>query len=302
MNVTVDNIFMKLYRQRDMAKGRLNSVQERDDLPELPEIYILAGQMSKELAGKKIVDAEVRQEKCLNMPAEEFTALLKGRTIGNITPRGKWIITTLEPEAYFLLSLGMGGDVRYHKPGEAAQEKYQLKLGFDDRSSLSIAFWWFGYAHATTAEGLLSHKMTSSLGPSPLDEKAFTYEYFCGLIKGSRKTVKSILIDQKLIAGIGNVYVQDTLFRARLHPGRKASELSDADIDALYKSILDNLKAAIELGGTPERDLYGRPGRLGQDKFLVGYREGLPCPECGTIIEKIKTGSTSSYICPQCQL
>jgi formamidopyrimidine-DNA glycosylase len=91
------------------------------------------------------------------------------------------------------------------------------------------------------------------------------------------------------------------LFRARLRPDRKASELSDADIDALYKSILDTLKIAIELGGTPERDLYGRPGLLGQDKFLVGYREGLPCPECGTIIEKIKNGSTSSYICPQCQ-
>jgi formamidopyrimidine-DNA glycosylase len=235
------------------------------------------------------------------MPAEEFAALLQGRTIGNIMPRGKWIITALEPEAYFLLSLGMGGDVRYHKPGEPAQEKYQLKLDFDDRSSLSIAFWWFGYAHAATAEGLAAHKMTTSLGPSPLDDRAFTYEYFSSLFKGSRKTIKSLLIDQKLIAGIGNVYVQDTLFRARLRPDRKASELSDKDIEALYRAIHDNLKEAIALGGTPERDLYGRPGRLGQDKFLVGYREGLPCPECGTVIEKIKTGSTSSYICPRCQ-
>jgi formamidopyrimidine-DNA glycosylase len=270
-------------------------------MPELPEIYILAGQMSKELAGKKIVDAEIRQEKCLNMPAEEFAVLVKGRTIGNINPRGKWIITALEPEAYFLLSLGMGGDVRYHKPGEAAQEKYQLKLDFDDRSSLSIAFWWFGYAHAATAAGLAAHKMTASLGPSPLDDKAFTYEYFCGLFKGSRKTIKSILIDQKLIAGIGNVYVQDTLFRARLRPDRKASELNEADVKALYRAIHDNLKEAIALGGTPERDLYGNPGKLGQDKFLVGYREGLPCPGCGTIIEKIKKGSTSSYICTRCQ-
>jgi formamidopyrimidine-DNA glycosylase len=270
-------------------------------MPELPEIYILAGQMSEELAGKKIVEAEVRQEKCLNMPAEEFVALVKGRTIGNIMPRGKWIIITLKPEAYFLLSLGMGGDVRYHRPGEAAQEKYQLKLGFDDRSSLSIAFWWFGYAHAATAAGLTAHKMTASLGPSPLDSKAFTYEYFYGLIKGSRQTIKSILMDQKLIAGIGNVYVQDTLFRARLRPDRKASELSASDIDVLYRAILDTLKIGIELGGSPERDLYGRPGRMGRDEFLVGYREGLPCPDCGTIIEKVKTGSTSSYICPECQ-
>jgi formamidopyrimidine-DNA glycosylase len=270
-------------------------------MPELPEIYILAGQMSKELKGKRIADVEIRQEKCLNMQAKEFAGMLKGKAINSITPRGKWVITKLEPEAYFLLSLGMGGDVRYHKPGEAAQEKYQLKLDFSDKSSLSIAFWWFGYAHAAMAEGLEAHTMTASLGPSPLDDKAFTYEYFYDLFKGSRKTIKSILMDQKLIAGIGNVYVQDTLFRARLRPDRKASELSEADIKALYKAIHDNLKEAIALGGTPERDLYGNPGRLGQDKFLVGYREGLPCPECGSVIEKIKTGSTSSYVCPRCQ-
>jgi Formamidopyrimidine-DNA glycosylase len=195
----------------------------------------------------------------------------------------------------------MGGDARYHKPGEAAQDKYQLKLDFDDESSLSIGFWWFGYAHAATADGLPAHKMTATLGPSPLDDKAFTYDYFSGIMKGSRKNIKSLLMDQKIIAGIGNVYIQDTLFRARLHPNRKASQLSDAEIKALYKAILDNLKAGIDLGGTPERDLYGRPGRLDRDKFLVGYREGLPCPECGSTIEKIKTGSTASYICPQCQ-
>jgi formamidopyrimidine-DNA glycosylase len=270
-------------------------------MPELPEIYILANQMNAELKGKKIVETEVRQEKCLNMPAKDFSALLKGKTIGCITPRGKWVITALEPEACFLLSLGMGGDVRYHKPGEAAQDKYQLKLDFDDRSSLSVSFWWFGYAHGATAAGLADHKMTASLGPSPLDSNAFTYEYFCDLVKGSRKKIKSVLLDQKLIAGIGNVYVQDTLFRARLYPDRKASSLCDAEIKALYEAIIDNLQTGIALGGTPERDLYGRPGRLSQNKFLVGYREGLPCPECGAIIEKIKTGSTSSYVCPRCQ-
>lgn len=270
-------------------------------MPELPEIFILARQMNAELKGKKIVDIEVRQEKCLNMPAGEFSRLLKGKTIGGITPRGKWIITALEPADYFLLSLGMGGDVRYHKPGEAAQDKYQLKLDFDDGSSLSVSFWWFGYAHAATTAGLKEHKMTATLGPSPLDEALFTPELFSSMTKGSRKTIKSLLTDQKIIAGIGNVYIQDTLFRARLHPDRKSSSLSDADIVLLYKAIRDTLKSAIALGGTPERDLYGRPGLLGQDKFLVGYREGLPCPECGAIIEKIKTGSTSSYVCPRCQ-
>lgn len=270
-------------------------------MPELPEIYILAGQMNTELQGKKIAGVEVKQEKCLNMPVCEFRDLLKGKSIANIAPRGKWIITALEPEAYFLLSLGMGGDVRYHKPDEPVQDKYQLKIDFDDRSSLSVAFWWFGYAHAATAEGLREHKMTAMLGPSPLDDRAFTYEYFSGIVRKSRKNIKSLLMDQKLIAGIGNVYVQDTLFRARLHPDRKAYGLSEDETQALYKAVLVNLKNGIELGGTPERDLYGRPGRLGQDKFLVGYKEGMPCTECGSAIDRINTGSTSSYVCPQCQ-
>jgi formamidopyrimidine-DNA glycosylase len=270
-------------------------------MPELPEIFILASQMDAELKGKKIVDIEVRQEKCLNVPTKEFSRLLKRKTIGDIKPRGKWVITSLEPGAYFLLSLDMGGDVRYHKPGEAAQDKYHLKLDFDDDSSLSVSFWWFGYAHAATTAGLKEHKMTATLGPSPLDEAVFTPELFSSLIKGIRKTIKSLLTDQKIIAGIGNVYAQDTLFGARLHPDRKASSLSDADIDALYGAIQDTLKSAIALGGTPKRDLCGHPGLLGQDKFLVGYREGLPFPECGTLIGKIKTGSTSSYVCPRCQ-
>jgi formamidopyrimidine-DNA glycosylase len=271
-------------------------------MPELPEIYVLARQMNAQLKGKKIVATEVRQEKCLNMPAKDFSALLEGKTIGRITPRGKWIITALEPEACFLLSLGMGGEVRYHKPGEAAQDKCQLKLDFDDGSSLSIGFWWFGYAHATTKAGLEAHKMTASLGPSPLDDPAFTRERFSGLVRGSRKTIKSLLTDQKIIAGIGNVYVQDILFSARLNPARKGSEMSEVEIEKLFTVIGSNLQAAVEMRGLKyERDLYGQSGGLEQSHFLVGYKEGQPCPVCGSIIEKIKTGSTSSYICPHCQ-
>ena len=206
----------------------------------------------------------------------------------------------LEPGAYFMLSLGMGGDVRYLEPGQERPEKRRLMLEFDDGSALSIDFWWFGYAHAT--DDLASHKMTAALGLNPLDEGEFTYERFSGLVKGSRKTIKSILLDQKLVAGIGNVYVQDILFVARLHPDRKASQLKDEEIKALYAAIKSNLKAAVKMRGLKfEKDLYGQPGEMEHQHFLVGYKEGQPCPECGAIIEKIKTGSTASYICPRCQ-
>jgi formamidopyrimidine-DNA glycosylase len=114
--------------------------------------------------------------------------------------------------------------------------------------------------------------------------------------------VKTFLLEQKNIAGIGNVYAQDILFRARLHPNRKLQTLSETEIKALYSAIKTVLNRSIELGGLAyELDFHGQKGKFDQNKFLVGYKTGKPCPECGTRIEKIKTGSTASYICPTCQ-
>lgn len=273
---------------------------ENVNMPELPEIYSLAGQMNKELAGKSIKEVEIRQEKCLNVAPDEFKSLVSGKTIGPVTSRGKWVFVKLDPGAYFLLSLGMGGNVLLHRPGESLPEKYQLAFIFDDGSSLSIGFWWFGYAHAVRQECLHEHKMTSRLGVSPVSDDEFTYERYCDILKAKRGSIKSVLLDQSCIAGIGNVYVQDILFNAKLHPDRKVPSMTETDRKALYEAIRVNLILAAGQGGLAfEKDLYGRSGKVAE--FLVGYREGKPCPECGTAIEKIKTGSTASYICPSCQ-
>lgn len=268
-------------------------------MPELPEIYNLAGQMDDALKGKTIRGVEIRQEKCLNVPAGEFSALVVGKKVGQVTSKGKWIFMRLEPDAYFLLSLGMGGNLLYHEPGESLPEKYQAAFTFDDDSRLSVGFWWFGYAHAV--KDLKEHKMTQKLGVSPIDP-AYTFEKFNGMMKGKRGSVKTALLDQSFIAGIGNVYAQDILFNAKLHPDRKIPTLTKGEKKALYEAVVNNLKEAVALGGIqPEKDLYGKPGRLTVDDFKVGYREGKPCPVCGTKIEKIKTGSTASYICSKCQ-
>lgn len=268
-------------------------------MPELPEIYNLAGQMDKALKGKTVKGVEVRQEKCLNVPLDEFLRLVAGKRIGPITQHGKWIFVKLEPDAYFLLNLGMGGNLLYHRPGESLPEKFQAALTFNDDSRLSIGFWWFGYVHAI--KDLQGHSMTLKLGPSPVDP-AFTLEKFNGLLRGKRGSIKTALLDQSFIAGIGNVYAQDILFKAKLHPERKISTLAEYEIKALHEAIRGNLEEAIAAGGiAPEKDLYGKPGRLTIDFFKVGYREGKPCPVCGMTIEKIKTGSTASYICPKCQ-
>ena len=269
-------------------------------MPELPEIYNLAAQMDKELRGHKIAAVEVRQEKCLNIPEAEFRQLVEGKTVGSVTWRGKWLFTALAPQTMLLISLGMGGELLLHQPGEPLLDKYQLHFDFADDARVSVHFWWFGYAHAVKADDLKSHGMTMDLGLCPLRGEEFTYEHFAKLLAGRKGGIKAFLMDQKNVAGIGNVYIQDILFRAGLHPRRKIDTIGEADRRRLFDSIRENLRAAADLGGLAyERDLYNREGRFRD--FLVGYREGQACPACGAKIVKIKTGSTASFICPVCQ-
>jgi formamidopyrimidine-DNA glycosylase len=270
-------------------------------VPELPEIHHLARQMQRTLCGRRVAAVEVKQPKCLNVPPRAFADLLTGKTIDRITSRGKWIFTHLDPGATFLLSLGMGGDLLLHKPGAGLPDRYQLKIDFADRFCLTIRFWWFGYAHALPDAKLPTHKMTNLLGLNPLDRAEFTYERFHALLDGRRGSIKSLLMDQSKVAGIGNVYIQDILFKARLHPNRAIPKISEEERFALYQAIVANLAGATRLGGLAfEKDLYNKGG--GFKEFLVGYREGKPCPECGAAVTKIRTGSTSSFICPQCQV
>ncbi len=270
-------------------------------MPELPEIVNLARQMTKELQGKRIGDIVLPQPKCVNMPPKKFRRRIIGKTMKETSAHGKWLFTKLNPSDNLLLNLGMGGDLRYHRKRSTVPEKYQLRLMFADSTELTAAFWWFGYIHLISDKELPKHKMTCRLGISPIG-KEFTAEKLSSMLSGRRGAIKTFLLDQKNIAGIGNVYIQDTLFKARLHPLRKIETLTNTEIQALHQAMLDVLHESIRLRGLRyERDLYGRHGRYGAEHFLVGYKENKPCPTCGTAIAKIRTGSTSSYICPRCQ-
>lgn len=267
-------------------------------MPELPEIWSLARQMNATLSGKTIAAVDVRQEKCLNLPPDLFSRGLVNQTLGATTAKGKWIFTRVLTNQNLLLNLGMGGLVLYLDPEQAKKPpRYRLKFGFSDRSALTIDFSWFGYVHLVGS--LAEHAMTASLGPSPL-EKSFTWDRFQQILAGRKGILKTVLLDQHIISGIGNVYVQDILFRAGLHPLRKIPSLDEGEQQRLYQATREELQNAADLGGLIyEHDLHDRPGRFQQ--FQVGYREGKPCPACGSIIVKIRTGSTSSYICPACQ-
>jgi formamidopyrimidine-DNA glycosylase len=199
-------------------------------MPELPEISVIAEQMNKEITEKRIVEIEVKQPKTLNMPVPQFIETAKGRTVGNVTSKGKWIFMKLDPGYFMLINLGMGAQLHYFKPSTKLPEKYQFELTFSDKTGFTIHFSWFGYIHLLPETDLAKHKQTAELGISPLSEE-FTLEHFRKLLGDRKAGIKSFLLNQKNIAGIGNVYIQDILFKAGLHPNRKISTLSEEEID-----------------------------------------------------------------------
>jgi len=266
-------------------------------MPELPEVASRAREMQQSLVGKTITAIQVSQPKSLNVTMDEFQSALTDARLQEVTYHGKWIFWDTT-QGWMLLNMGMGGEALLRKKGELP-EKRRVVLDFDDDTCLSINFWWFGYVHYVPEGELQSHKMTRDLGPNVLD---LTAEELAGRMKGKRTRVKSFLLDQSQVAGIGNAYIHDILFLSRLHPLRTLDTLDEQDIQKLSQGIRNGLLPSLSKGGAfYEVDLYGKPGGFTGDEIIIGYREGKPCPNCGTTIEKIKTGGTSSFVCPSCQ-
>ena len=266
-------------------------------MPELPEIICRAREMDSALVGRTIESIEVLQPKCLNVPVDAFQAGLTDGEIKGVTYRGKWLFVDTS-QGHLLINLGMGGEILLVDRGNLP-EKWRVRFDLDGDASLAINFWWFGNAHFVAHGKLSEHAMTAKLGPNALD---LSPDAFGGLLAGRRGRIKPFLLDQSKIAGIGNAYVHDILFRAKLHPLRAIPTLSESEIDGLHQAIRAELQRSIDVGAAwYEVGLHGERGGFTAEDLLVGYRDGKPCPECGSTIEKLKTGSTTSYVCPQCQ-
>ena len=267
-------------------------------MPEYPEITARAAEMTQLLTGRTISAIEVLQPKCLNVPEERFNEGLTGATLCETVQRGKWLCTETS-QGWLLLNMGMGGEIllvdRQHLP-----EKRRLVFDFADGACLAVNFWWFGSAHYLPPGPVEAHEQIGKLGPNVLEVGR---EQFGELVHGQKGGVKAFLLDQSRLAGIGNAYIHDILWLARVHPLRKLSTLSEAEIDALWQGIQDGLRPSVAKGGAfYEVGLAGQKGGFLMEDIIVGYREGTPCRRCGTAITKIKTGGTSSFICPTCQV
>ncbi len=271
-------------------------------MPELPDIVVLARSMDEALRGKIVADVTVNQPACLNLPPEDFRAQLVGRRLESFRQRGKWVLADLDDGATLAQNLGMGGEIRLHGPGETPDAgRERVVFRFTNGDQLWVHHWWFGHVHLIPPGALGAHPQIGALGAEPLAGD-FTVARLGEMLKGKRGRIKAYLLDQRFIAGIGNVYVQDILWYARLHPERKANTLAETDIERLHDAILRVLNEGIQAGGGPgEKDVYGREGRYYPDHIQIGYKKGQPCPNCGALIEEIRVGQTTSFICPQCQ-
>lgn len=266
-------------------------------MPEYPEIISRTKEMQQALCGLRIEHITVLQEKCLNVPVESLIEEVLGQTFQRFSSHGKWIIAELDKDT-LLINLGMGGEILHLQKGAHLPEKKRIIIKLNDESTLMINFWWFGYFHLVYGKDLSTHQMISKLGP---DAMQITFEEFQGLLNAKQR-IKTLLLDQKKIAGIGNFYIHDILFKAGIHPLLPANQLSEADSRKLYEAMRSDLQKSANKGGAfYEQNLWGEMGNFQKEEIVVGYKDGQPCPVCQNEIKKIQTGSTTSYICEQCQ-
>lgn len=272
---------------------------------EIPEAITVARQLDAELKGKTINDVRLSAA-CVSLIKQGFinlhTVRLTGRKVDSITALGKWINIRLEPELYLLFALETGGKILFHSNQTSLPDKYHVRLDFDDWSYLTEQITGWGWAKGMLSEELETCRYPGRPGLSPLDETAFTFPAFaCILAEDGRKIVRQVLLDQTKIAGIGNGYLQDILFKASIHPKRKSASLDESERRALYQAVRAVLGEAVRLGGCEFAvDLYDKPGRY--HRLMSETNKSQPCPRCGSLIEKISVLGGSCYICPKEQV
>jgi formamidopyrimidine-DNA glycosylase len=274
-------------------------------LPELPDIVLLAKSMNHSLIGKQIYHTTVNQPKVLNKSIRNFQKNTLGKTFQAFYQRGKWVLGNLDDDNVLAFNLGMGGELRIHWPPAIADPKRErVVFSFTDGSQLWVHFWWFGHLHLLTPTEVTQHPQLGTIGIEPFSDE-FTSEKLKSMLEGKHGRIKSYLLDQRFIAGIGNVYVQDILWHARLHPNRKVNTLQEQEVIQLHRAIQHVLHDGIKYGPGPgEQDVWGNRGQWGKQPEWpqIAYKPEKACPRCQTLIEELRVGSTTSYLCPKCQI
>jgi formamidopyrimidine-DNA glycosylase len=295
-------------------------------MPELPEVETIRRQLAPALHGRRIDSVEILDER-LTRPVdpEEVERAIAGRAIESVARRGKYLLLHLEGGRALALHLRMTGNILLRPAGdegvldlmevdrfggprlyESRPELNHLRARFslDDGSDLLFTdVRRFGQAVVLADDDALEGYFAARLGVEPLSDE-LTLETLCALAAGRTAPLKSFLLTQSAVAGIGNIYADEALWRARLHPLSPAGSMKPEHCEALVEGIVDALEAALELGGSSiddYRDAYGERGGM-QDELLVHTREGEPCLRVDGTIQRIVVGGRSTYFCPGCQV
>ena len=269
-------------------------------MPELPEVTVISEDIRSLAGGRKVLRAGVFRPDVTNVEPEEFTSRLVGRTLRGTGRRGK--ITLLDfGDVVGVVHLVISGRV-LRLPAWTEPDKINTAvLEFEGGVVLAFTRLWLGYFHLYEPEMVGEHPLISRLGPDPfLDD--FTPEYLAKALN-RKASVKGLLLDQSVVAGLGNIYVDEVLFAAGVHPARKANTLGLEEIRAIHTATRDILGRAIELRGTTfdsYHDAFGETGKF-QHQLRVFTRAGEPCPRCGAEILKSRVAGRGTYSCPSCQ-
>lgn len=289
-------------------------------MPELPEVETIVRELKKKIAGRKIVDIWTDWPKTVKFPknAAKFKREIVGRKIGKIERRGKNILIFLSGGKLLLVHQKLTGHLLVGKwkienglcrplikgPLEEKVNNYIHFIFFlDDKNQLALSdLRKFAKIMAGPEEEIMALPDLKKLGPEPLDKK-FTFERFKEVLAGKKGKIKPVLMNQEIIAGIGNIYSDEILWQAKVHPLNEVQKLKENELKAIYRAMRDIFKKSIALKGDSMSDFRDTSGRKGRyQEFHKAYqRTGEPCSRDNTPIKKFKLGGRSGHYCPTCQ-
>lgn len=279
-------------------------------MPELPEVEVVRRDLEKEFVGKRIKSAQVTgSERSVRRQAspQEFVDRLEGTKITKVTRRGKYILVGLDSGDVLVVHLGMSGQLL--KPAsarEAAPKHTHVVITFTQGAPLRFVDpRTFGEMFVTSASDLENLEELAHLGVDPL-ETAMSWDYFGQLLHQRKTKLKPLLMDQKFIAGLGNIYSDEILWEAGLRWDRASNDLSPEEVRRLYRAMMETLQSAVKHRGSSLADqqyvdLHGQTGTY-QDHHHVYAREGEQCPRCRATVVRSKVGGRSTFYCEACQV
>ncbi len=273
-------------------------------MPELPEVETIVRTLRELVLHKQISSVTIKWPKIIKYPTvtEQFADALSGQIILDINRRGKFLI--FYTEIFALVShLRMEGKYLLTGKEEPVDKHTHVIFHFNDGTELRYRdVRKFGTMHLYLKGEEFDVLPLSQLGPEPLDDQ-FELEQFYEKLMRKKRNIKSVLLDQTVLAGLGNIYVDEALFKARIHPERMAQSLAKEEVKVLYEQIIATLSEAVEKGGSTVRTYVNSQGQMGMfqlEHFVYG-RKDEPCKVCGTSLNRIVVGGRGTVFCPKCQ-